>query len=211
MRVTLDLLKIGAVLLVAVLTMYQYGPELLALPYMDLSTGIEQVGMSLLDLALRIAGVLLLLGFVDLAWQRWKYRQDLKMTRQQVRDELKDAEGDPEYRRRRRQRAVQVADAGFVSTPMQVLLVGGGPVAVLIEHDRTGGGSPMVQASSRGDGARQMRQEARDASTPVIETGSLARQLHEQVGSGGPVPEDLFREIAKVLAGLYQAEGDEAP
>ena len=151
-RVTLDLLKIGAVLLVAVLTMLQYASGLLTLPYQDLATGVEQVGMCLLDLALRVGGVLLLLGFVDLAWQRWKYKQDLKMTRQQVRDELRDAEGDPEHRRRRRQRALQDAAAGHVdvSARIRILLVAPGPVAVLIEHDQAGSSSPVVLAGPGG-------------------------------------------------------------
>ena len=69
----------------------------------------------------------------------------------------------------------------------------------------------MVMAASRGDGAAQMRREATDASTPIMETDSLAMELHEQVGVGEPVPEDLFREVARVLAGLYCAEEEEAP
>ena len=212
-RVTLDLLKIGAVLLVAVLTMLQYASGLLTLPYLDLPTGMEQVGMCLLDLALRVGGVLLLLGFVDLAWQRWKYKQDLKMTRQQVRDELRDAEGDPEVRRRRRQRALQ--DAGEehvdVSARVRILLVAPGPVAVLIEHDRADSSSPMVLAAARGDAARLLQQEAADASTPIVETGSLASELHEQVASGERIPEHLFRGVAEVLAGMYRDSGNGTP
>ncbi len=212
-RVTLDLLKIGAVLLVAVLTMLQYASGLLTLPYLDLQTGMEQVGMCLLDLALRVGGVLLLLGFVDLAWQRWKYKQDLKMTRQQVRDELRDAEGDPEIRRRRRQQVLQDAGEGQVdaSARVRILLVGPGPVAVLIEHDRAGSSSPMVLAGARGDAARRLQQEATDASTSIIETGSLASELHEQVASGKRVPEHMFRGVAEALADMYRDNGNETP
>ena len=62
----------------------------------------------------------------------------------------------------------------------------------------------MVLAGGRGDAARRLQQEATVASTPIIESGSLAIELHEQVASGERVPEHLFRGIAEVLAGVYR-------
>ena len=138
---------------------------------------------------------------------------EMLSTMQQVRDELRDAEGDPESRRRRRQRALQDAGARHVdaSARVRILLVAPGPVAVLIEHDRAGSSSPMVLAGGRGDAARRLQQEATVASTPIIESGLLAIELHEQVASGERVPEHLFRGIAEVLAGVYRDSGSGAP
>ena len=94
-RVSLDSMKVLVVLSVAVLTMFQYQESLIGLPGLPMWDGVSFIGMMMLDLAFRTAGVLLLLGLLDYTWQRIRRKRELRMTKQQVRDDMKEAEGIP--------------------------------------------------------------------------------------------------------------------
>ena len=208
-RVSLDSLKVCIVMLVAALTAWQYGPEIMALPAMDMRAIVSFTGWMLADLSLRIGGVLLLLGVLDFLYQRWKYRQDLKMTRQQVKDDMKDAEGDPGHKRRRMRMMQQLAMQRIASSVPNADVVVTNPehLAVAIRYDAATMAAPVVIAKGADLVAFRIRQLAQRHGVPVVERKPLARALHAQVEVGQPIPQDLFKAVAELLAWVYQLEG----
>ncbi|MHC5004552.1 MAG: EscU/YscU/HrcU family type III secretion system export apparatus switch protein, partial [Planctomycetota bacterium] len=108
-RATLDAGKVVIVVTVAVLTILQHEKRVVMLPQLTAMQCAVEVGRLMLDLALRVLAVLLLLGLLDLVYQRWKHSRDLKMTRQEVQDEMKQTEGDPHVKRRRMRMQQQIA------------------------------------------------------------------------------------------------------
>lgn len=208
-RVSLDSSKIIIVLAVAVLTVWQYGPRVLTLPYLGMHEVMNTVGGLLLDLSLRIGGVLLLLGLFDLLYQRWKYGQDMKMTRQQVKDDMKDAEGDPGSKRRRMRMMQQLAMQRISSSVPQADVVVTNPehLAVAISYDATAMAAPVVVAKGADLIAFRIRQIAEQNDIPIVERKPLARALWKQVEVNQPIPPDLFKAVAELLAWVYRLEG----
>ena len=206
---SLDVMKILVVLSVAVLTVVSYQSQLIVLPYLEVGQVASIIGQVLLDLALRVAGVLLLLGLLDLLYQKWKYRQDMKMTRQQVKDDLKDAEGDPEYKRRRMRMMQQLAMQRIATTVPKADVVVTNPehLAVAICYDASTMAAPMVVAKGADAMAMRIRHIATQHGVPIIERKPLARALYAQVEVNQPIPYDLFKVVAELLAHVYRLDG----
>ena len=101
---------------VAVWTISQHRSEILVMPHLTAMQGLHQAGWMMLDLALRVVAVLILLGLLDFAYQRWKHKKDLKMTKQQVKDEMKQTEGDPAVKKRRLRMQQQIAMQRIAAT-----------------------------------------------------------------------------------------------
>ena len=154
-------------------------------------------------------GVLLLLGMLDLMYQKWKYRQDMKMTRQQVKDDLKDAEGDPEYKRRRMRMMQQLAMQRIATTVPKADVIVTNPehLAVAICYDASTMAAPMVVAKGADAMAMRIRQIATQHGVPIIERKPLARALYAQVDVNQPIPYDLFKVVAELLAHVYRLDG----
>ncbi|MAA52775.1 MAG: flagellar biosynthesis protein FlhB [Phycisphaerae bacterium] len=207
-RVSLDSLKVIIVLAVASLTAWQYGPDILALPSMDMLSIVSATGWMLADLCLRIGAVLLLLGVLDFLYQRWKHRKDLKMTRQQVKDDMKDAEGDPGHKRRRMRMMQQLAMQRIASSVPTADVVVTNPehLSVAIRYDAATMAAPVVIAKGADLVAFRIRQLAQRHGIPVVERKPLARALYAQVEVGQPIPQDLFKGVAELLAWVYQLE-----
>ncbi len=208
-RVSLDSMKVLVVLLVAGLTAWQYAPDVLALPLLDMRAIAPKVGWMLVDLSIRIGGVLLLLGVLDLLYQRWKYKEDLKMTRQQVKDDMKDAEGDPGHKRRRMRMMQQLAMQRIASSVPEADVIVTNPehLAVAIKYDSSNMAAPVVVAKGAELVAFRIRQLAERNGVPIVERKPLARALYAQVEVGEPIPADLFKAVAELLAWVYQLEG----
>jgi flagellar biosynthetic protein FlhB len=163
----------------------------------------------LVDLSIRIGGVLLLLGVLDLLYQRWKYKEDLKMTRQQVKDDMKDAEGDPGHKRRRMRMMQQLAMQRIASSVPEADVIVTNPehLAVAIKYDSSNMAAPVVVAKGAELVAFRIRQLAERNGVPIVERKPLARALYAQVEVGDPIPADLFKAVAELLAWVYQLEG----
>lgn len=153
-------------------------------------------------LALRLALVSLAFGLVDRALARRRHRRALMMTREEVRREHKEDEGDPEHRAERRRLHRALVEAGPVSRAT-VVVVNPTHVAVALRHERGGEEAPRVVAKGAGLAARRLRSAARRAGVPVVRDVPLARALHRLAEVGDEIPEQLYEAAATVLAHLY--------
>ncbi len=188
--------------------------------YMVLQDRIEQFGtyvgsdyrltmMALVDttwqLGLTVGGIFMVLAIADYALTRWNYARRLKMTRQEVREETKQSEGNPEIRAaiRRQQRAMSRNRMIAAVPTADVIVTNPLEIAVAIRYDPENNRAPVVVAKGRRLLADRIRDIARQHNVPIVPNRPLARALYENVEVGWEVPADLYAAVADVLAYIY--------
>jgi flagellar biosynthesis protein FlhB len=157
-------------------------------------------------LGIKLALVLIVLGVLDYAFQRWQHEQELKMTKQELKDEMRRMEGDPLVRERRRQMARRMAMARMAQAVPEADVVVTNPteLAVALKYDEQNMSAPIVSAKGAGFLARRIRDIAVAAGVPIVERKPLAQGLYKDVEVGREVPPQLFRAVAEVLAYVYE-------
>ena len=152
--------------------------------------------------------VILVIAVGDYSYQKWKNSEDLKMTDQEVKDQAKQQEGDPQMKGMRKQRARQIAMGQMMSALPEADVVVTNPThyAVALRYKRGTDEAPIVLAKGVDFLALKIRQEARNLGVPTVEDRPLARALHARVDVNRPIPEDLFGPVAKVLAIIYRRQ-----
>ena len=148
---------------------------------------------------------LAVLSAADYAQSWWQRMQDLKMSRQEIKDEMHQQEGDPKMKGRRLQRAREIARSGLLKEIKRADVVVANPthVAVVLRY-RPEEGAPVVSAKGLDDMAQIIKEMAREHNVPVVESKTLARALYAQVKVGRQIPFELFQAVAELLAYVYR-------
>jgi flagellar biosynthesis protein FlhB len=213
MRLGFGLFKITVIAVVAAVSLYGHRDRILGLT--DLA--VAEIGIYLIDIllwtSLKIGIALLVLAILDYAFQRWKYEQDLKMTTQEVREEMKNLEGNPEVRARRRQVQRQLALHRLSDAVPKADVVVTNPteLAVAIQYDPTTMAAPVVVAKGADELAKRIRLLALEHGIPIVEKKPLAQALYREVKIDHPVPRDQYAAVAEILAYVYQLKGKKMP
>jgi len=198
-----------ALVIVALLTVPVLQDLLVRAPELVVLTTNEAASIAwreLWRLLWRGALALLLLGAADFLWQRWTWLRGLKMSRQEVRDEMKQQEGSPEVRARIRRIQRERARSRMLSDVKTATVVLTNPThyAVALTYDKGRMAAPILVAKGTDALAARIRAIARDAGVPIIENPPLARALHADAELGDPIPASLFSAVAEVLAYLVR-------
>ncbi|UOM34310.1 flagellar biosynthesis protein FlhB [Acuticoccus sp. I52.16.1] len=159
-----------------------------------------------------ICAATIILVAADLTWTRMKWRRDLKMTRREVKDELKQSEGDPILKARMRSAQKDRSRRRMLTAVPQSTVVIANPThyAVALAYQRAAGGAPKVVAKGVDAVALKIRELAEGAEVPVVENPPLARALYYAVEVDRFIPEDFYRAVAQVLYYIYSKDGDAA-
>lgn len=172
--------------------------------------GTEKLFYFLLDfikaLSLNIAIVMLGLGILDYVFQRRDHRKNLRMSKQEIKDEHKEMEGSPEIKGARRQRQRQLAMGRMMTNIEDSTVVVTNPthIAVVLRYDSEKDEAPVVTAKGAGYIAEKIKEKARENKIPIMENKPLARAMYKRVEIGDYVPMDLYKAIAEILAIVYQ-------
>lgn len=168
----------------------------------------SRVGAMTYDLALQMAGTMAVLAALDYAYQRYQFERGLRMTRQEVRDEMRESEGSPEIRQRIRQRQREFARRRMMAAVPTATVVLANPThyAVALRYDRGQRGAPRVVAKGQDLVALKIREIAQSRGVPVVENPPLARALYVQSDLGREIPADLYRAVAEVLAMIWRLD-----
>ncbi|MGI6454257.1 MAG: flagellar biosynthesis protein FlhB [bacterium] len=210
MRGRVELLKaIGKMFLVApvmIYTVYVFLPELLSLVFMDTKSILIHMGFRSLDIAIRALAILLILAILDYSYQRWQYEQDLKMTKQEVKQETKDIQGDPQIKSRIRSIQMEMSRKRMMEAVPEAEVVVTNPTeyAIAIKYDPEENPAPLIVAKGRNLIARRIKEIARENNIPIVENRPLAQSLYKLVDTGGMIPPDLYQAVAEVLAYVYK-------
>jgi flagellar biosynthetic protein FlhB len=175
----------------------------------DMNGILDFVGRISFKLVLHSCGMLLILSLLDLAFIKWQFIQNLKMTKQEVKDEHKNAEGDPQVKGkikriqfekafRRLKQIIPTADV-VVTNPTHF--------AVALKYDRDRMAAPIVIAKGSDHLAQRIKSLAKENNVMLVENRFLARELHAQVKEGEEIPETLYVAVAELLAYVYGLKG----
>jgi flagellar biosynthetic protein FlhB len=174
------------------------------------TTGLSAVpavlGGAAFDVLLRLAAAGAILAALDYLFQRWQFTRGLRMTRQEVRDELRQTEGDPQIKQRIRRLQRQRARQRMMQAVPQATVVLANPthVAVALRYESGKSRAPVVVAKGRDLMAQQIKALAAQHGVPIIENPPLARSLYASVKLGREIPFQLYRAVAEVLAFVYR-------
>ncbi|MDZ4755853.1 MAG: flagellar biosynthesis protein FlhB [Phycisphaerae bacterium] len=204
-----DVLKLVLVGSVAYVTVASFARQIVGLAAFEPQLAAIAAGWMLFELAIKIAAVLLILGLADFAFQKWKHLREMRMTKQQIKDEYKQSEGDPEVKRRRHQIQRQIAMQRIQSSVPQADVIVTNPehLSIAIQYDADLMHAPRVVAKGADHLALRIRQIAKVHSIPIIERRPLARALYKQVQVGQEIPPDHYKAVAEVLAFIYRLDG----
>jgi len=160
----------------------------------------------ILGLLIRVCLALLVIAVADVFYQKWKYTQELKMTRQEVKQERKETEGSPEMKGRIRRMQIERSMKRMTEEvpKASVVLVNPTHVAVAIRYDAKTMEAPVMVAKGADHMAEKIREIARAYGVPVIRRPELARTIYASVKPGNPIPEKLYVAMAEVLAMIYR-------
>lgn len=176
-------------------------------PLMDKSIGDIMVYMGQISfkIILRTSWVLIVLAILDYVYQRWEYERGLKMSRQEVKDEYKQTDGDPLIKARIRRIQREMARKRMMSNVPRADVVITNPdhIAIALQYDQFKMFAPVVVAKGTGFLAEKIRKIARESNIPVIENKPLARVLYKVVDVNEVIPDNLYKAVAEVLAYVY--------
>jgi flagellar biosynthetic protein FlhB len=155
---------------------------------------------------IRVCIGLLVIGIADFAYQKWKYIDELKMTRQEIKEEHRETEGPPEIKSKIRQIQIQLTRKRMLRDvpKANVVLVNPTHIAVAVRYDTKTMDAPVVVAKGAGELAEKIMKIARSYGVPVIRRPELARTIFKTVEIGKSIPEVLYVAVAEVLAMIYR-------
>lgn len=164
---------------------------------------------SLWKIAMRAIALLAVFAAANYALTRWRFTKKHRMTKEELKREMREDEGDPHIRaaRKRRHREMSKRNAIAETKQADVLLVNPTHIAIAIRYRKDEGGAPKVLAKGKGVLAEAMRDTARSNGIPIVQDIPLARLLYKKVKVGGSVPADTYKAVAAILAFVYRLTG----
>jgi len=150
-----------------------------------------------------------IISALDFVYTKWKYSENLKMTKQEVKDEHKQSEGDPLVKAKQKQKMMAViAQRMMQNVPKaDVVITNPTHIAVAIKYDAMEAPAPLVVAIGADKVAERIKELAREHNVPIRENVLLARALYKSVQVGDMIPEDLYKAVAAILAAVWRMKG----
>lgn len=204
-----NMIKIVLVATVTAVTLWSRLPALMLLLQSDLGGFFSQVGAMTSQLFLRLGLALLGLAALDFWYQRYEFEESIKMSKQEIKDEFKQLEGDPQIKARVRQLQRENSRKRMLSDlpNADVVITNPTHLAVAVQYDGKNMDAPRVVAKGARLMAERIKEMAREYDIPVMENKPLARAIYESTPVGSQVPGTLFTAVAELLAFVYQMQG----
>lgn len=200
------LLKFIVIAAIAVIFLYHQTDAYLNLSAEPVKQGIAHTSELLVIAFLVTASTMIVIAMIDVPFQLWDYQQQLKMTRQEIKDENKDTEGNPEVRSRVRKMQRDIAQQRMMAEVPKADVIVTNPehYSVALKYDQDSMAAPLVVAKGVDLIAMQIRTIAREHNVPIITAPPLARALHFSTELNQAIPHSLYLAVAQVLAYVFQ-------
>lgn len=163
-------------------------------------------------MAIKIILVLLALALADWAFQKWRYEENLKMSKEEIKEEYKQREGDPRIKQKIREKQRQAANRRMMDEVPKATVVVTNPthIACALKYDPQTSSAPIVVAMGAGLIARRIKEIASENNVPIFENKPLARALYKMVEVGDEIPSDLYGAVVEILAQVYRKKNQSA-
>ena len=184
--------------------------DLMGLIGLDPFTALHIIVSILISMIINMCLAMLILGYIDKKYQHYEYEKSIKMTKQEVKDEQKDIEGDPKIKAKIKSIQMQMARQRMMSSVPQSDVVVTNPThyAVAIKYDKTKAPAPIVTAKGIDYLAFQIREIAKQNNVPIVENRPVARALYNNVPLDGMIPSDLYVAVSEILAYVYRLKNN---
>jgi len=204
-----SLLKIFVVGIVAWQSLRAEENNIVKLMDLDLMTGAGYIFTTALDIAVKICVIMVIIGVLDFGYQWWQYEKDLKMSKQEVKEEFKEMEGNPEIKQKIRQKQREMSMRRMLSEVPKADVVITNPThfAIAIRYDPQKAPAPIVVAKGQDYLAQRIKDVAKANGVETVENKLLAQALFKAVEIGKQVPPELYQAVAEILAFVYQLKG----
>ncbi len=191
---------------VGTLVVLRQTDALVGMAVLPAGSGDSQLGHLMFTAFAAMAGVLAVIAAIDVPWQRWQYAKKLMMTREEVRQEHKEQEGNPEIKGRIRAQQREMARRRMMAEVPKADVVVTNPThyAVALKYSESRDAAPVVVAKGADELAAKIREIATANKVPLLEAPPLARALYRHVEPGEAIPEKLYTAVAQVLAWVFQ-------
>ncbi len=208
-----ELIKSIAKIILIVFVAYSYlkgeKEKLFLLYEIPLMQAIQLCGELVIGLGIRISMVYMIIAFADFAYQKFKFAKDMRMTKQEVKEEYKQQEGDPQIKGKIRQKMREASQRRMMQDLPKADVVITNPThyAVAIKYDPEQYDAPIVLAKGEDYLAQKIKEKARENNIEIVENKPLARMLYANVEVGQAIPPELYQAVAEVLAFVYHLQG----
>jgi flagellar biosynthetic protein FlhB len=174
----------------------------------DPSTIAPRVGVMAFEMVKQMAATLAIVAALDYAYQRYQFEKNLRMTKQEVKDEMRDAEGNPEIKGRIRRKMREISRKRMMADVKTASVVITNPThfAVALKYETGKGGAPKVVAKGADLVALKIRELAAENNVPLVENPPLARSLFKLTEVGDEIPQSLYKAVAEVLAMIWRLD-----
>lgn len=201
-----SLAKFVLVATVTVLVLWSWAPDILSLGEMDVEVALDKAMHLVGWAAMLIASTMILMAIIDVPFQLWQHKKELKMTQQEVRDELKQTEGRPEVKGRIRQLQREAAQRRMMAEvpKADVIVTNPSHYAVALKYDPDTMAAPVLLAKGKDLVAANIRELGDEHRIPRIEAPVLARAIYFNTELNHPIPKGLFLAVAQLLAYVFQ-------
>lgn len=209
----MDLLKSTAKVIILAYVVYSYlkdqWPLIFKMYSYTLPQAIAVIGDTVISVGIRISVFFAVIAVFDLFYQKWKFHQDMMMSKQEVKDEYKNSEGDPKVKSQQRQRMQQASQRRMMQDlpNADVVITNPTHLAVAIRYDKEAHEAPVVVAKGADYLAQKIKDVARANAVEIVENKPLARMLYHNVEIGAEIPPELYQMVAEVLAYVYSLQG----
>lgn len=204
-----EIIKIIIIGYIAYSTLKNEWNTLLILYDINLLQAVALIGKLVIDLGLKISIIFMFIGIADYFYQKFKFKKDMRMTKQEVKDEFKQTEGDPQVKRRIRSKMLEVSQRRMMQQLPQADVVITNPthLAAAIKYDRENAEAPILLAKGADYLAIKIKEIAKEHQIEIVENKPLARMLYYNVEVGAEIPPELYQMTAEVLAYVYKLKG----
>lgn len=205
-RQLMELLKSIAMMTIILVVVYATIKDkmnvLLTFYDISLNTALSVIGDIIINLGIRISAVFLIVGFTDLVYQRIRFKNDNMMTKQEVKDEFKNSEGDPQVKGQIKRRMQEISRRRMMQQLPEADVVITNPThfAVALKYEPNEGKAPVVIAKGADYLAFQIKDKAKEYNIAIVENKPLARILYHNIDIGMEIPPELYQAVAEILA-----------
>lgn len=201
-----SILKIVLIVWVTYSAVVDDSRNLLLLYDMSLMQAIMFVGSIIINAGMKISAAYFVIGIIDYIYQKWKFKDDMKMTKQEVKDEYKNTEGDPQIKGKQRAKMREASQRRMMQDVPKADVVITNPThyAVALKYDAEEAQAPVVLAKGTDYLALQIKEKAKEADVEIVENKPLARMLYANVEIGEEIPPELYQTVAEILAAVYR-------
>ena len=203
-----SILKIILIFYVAYSCIKDQKNNLFMLYEIPLKQAVALIGSIIIDTGFRISLVYLIIGLADYIYQKYRFKEEMKMTKQEVKDEYKNTEGDPQIKSRQRQRMREASQRRMMQDVPKADVVITNPThfAVAVKYDANENSAPVVVAKGQDYVAMKIKEIAKENDVEIVENKPLARMLFHNVDIGAEIPPELYQSVAEILAMIYKTK-----